>query len=583
MMLLSQALMRTVDLWGVGSDDALSQGLEEYVNDRIPLITIQILIRTLGSQKDEGGWKGCPETTAYAVLTLKRLLNLPWYASTGLDRYIRDGICAGMEFLQKSAVIPASIWVEKVTYGSRLLSETYCVAALASTHDLPGTRKSILDEKLRHLLGDILPTRKKLELFVCFFSRLPIFSQEPQWRLCASIVEGYLLAPRNRKYLHELDIFPHERLQKTGSSGEGYLEYIPLTWTTCNNAGSFGISTEILVEMLCISTLNFQVDKYLEQVTGDERVVSAGKLGFESMKSIIRGLCREPQLMNGPRSRPAPDAELELLFSEVSRTLSRFVQFIHNHPSVSSASSVVRRRLLHQLSVFLEAHVTQGYDNAHMRVCRQGIKNAQVHVFSGAPDSYQTYYEWVHTTSADHTSCPYSFELFTCLISTSPGDGDECLRPNDYGQDDCFSSSPLTRYLSSDVCRHLATLCRQYNDYGSVRRDSAEGNLNSIDFPEFHRECSHVGEYNVDAQEKADSSCRKVDESRGLGADPEMMNHRRAELMKVADYERQCLDLALGQLKHLLDQRTNLALQVFVDVTDLYGQIYVVRDINTDD
>jgi hypothetical protein len=35
------------------------------------------------------------------------------------------------------------------------------------------------------------------------------------------------------------------------------------------------------------------------------------------------------------------------------------------------------------------------------------------------------------------------------------------------------------------MTRHLAVMCRQYNDYGSLVRDAEEGNLNSIDFAEF--------------------------------------------------------------------------------------------------
>lgn len=37
----------------------------------------------------------------------------------------------------------------------------------------------------------------------------------------------------------------------------------------------------------------------------------------------------------------------------------------------------------------------------------------------------------------------------------------------------------------------LATMCRQYNDYGSIVQDRAEKNLNSVNFPDF---CEHVGE-----------------------------------------------------------------------------------------
>lgn len=42
-------------------------------------------------------------------------------------------------------------------------------------------------------------------------------------------------------------------------------------------------------------------------------------------------------------------------------------------------------------------------------------------------------------------------------------------------------------YLSRSLARHLATMCRQYNDYGSAVRDMDEGNLNSLDFPESNR------------------------------------------------------------------------------------------------
>jgi len=52
----------------------------------------------------------------------------------------------------------------------------------------------------------------------------------------------------------------------------------------------------------------------------------------------------------------------------------------------------------------------------------------------------------------------------------------------------------------------------------------------------------------------------------------------------MAAYERKGLKMAMGRLKELCDDRkaTSLldAIQMFVDVTDVYGQIYVLRDIN---
>ncbi|KAK8104681.1 aphidicolan-16beta-ol synthase [Apiospora kogelbergensis] len=104
-------------------------------------------------------------------------------------------------------------------------------------------------------------------------------------------------------------------------------------------------------------------------------------------------------------------------------------------------------------------------------------------------------------------------------------------------------------------------MCRMYNDYGSTGRDAAEGNLNSINFPEY------------------DST-------------PGGTEAKKRALFEIADYERNCLTRALQRLGAVsrdtgdasLDQMQNRQMeiwQMFCDVTDLYGQIYVVRDIGS--
>lgn len=49
--------------------------------------------------------------------------------------------------------------------------------------------------------------------------------------------------------------------------------------------------------------------------------------------------------------------------------------------------------------------------------------------------------------------------------------------------------------------------------------------------------------------------------------------------MRIAGYERECLVLAMRRLREVLPSRTMQCLEVFVDVTDLFGQIYVARDM----
>jgi hypothetical protein len=52
--------------------------------------------------------------------------------------------------------------------------------------------------------------------------------------------------------------------------------------------------------------------------------------------------------------------------------------------------------------------------------------------------------------------------------------------------------------------------------------------------------------------------------------------------MSLAQFERQCMKLALERLKDTgLKGKILEALLLFIDITDMFGQIYVVKDIGT--
>lgn len=582
-MLFAQALRRTTELWDseIILNDGVQPEFETTVREDIPLITLQMLIRTLSSQTDDGSWSNSAEITAYALITIRYLIDLPWCTLIGIDDHVRHSFDRGAEFLRREPPTPAFVWVEKVTYGTSLLAEAYCLAARNIHGKTSGSSAYSWGPKLRDITSNIVAP-KKLEGFAHFFGRLPLFSKEPLWRLRSSIVEGYMLLPNLRREVERSSIFPRAA-NEDGKSAK-YLEYIPLTWTTSNNAAEFGISTETICDMSVISVLNFQIDKYLEDATEDESTLSYGRDRFKTLKSAIRNaVLREHNGLNGSEhnglnghAHNSNNSESPRRMEDAGETLAQFVKFVTGHPHISQSSAAARQRLEHQLLVFLEAHVTQGDQSDQLR--QQKSDSVGDKVFLGVRG--QGYYDWVRSTSADHTSCPYSFEFFTCLISKDPairiqgGNGQR-------GAQDCFSTGPEARYVASDVCRHLATLCRQYNDYGSSKRDHAEGNLNSLNFPEFHSgdivlsepegKRLHNGAGDNDApMGQADSE-----------AQTERIARRRADLMKIAGYERQCLELAVARLKDLVGEKTMKALQVFIDVTDLYGQIYVVRDINT--
>ena len=108
-----------------------------------------------------------------------------------------------------------------------------------------------------------------------------------------------------------------------------------------------------------------------------------------------------------------------------------------------------------------------------------------------------------------------------------------------------------------------------YNDYGSISRDRAEKNLNSVNFPEFDNRNGAIHE-------------RSEDEAQGDGHDDEQK--AKEALFRLATYEREFLLSALRNLKVLAGNNKQKlrkweVFSMFVDVTDLYGQIYVVKDI----
>ncbi|KAL9107341.1 MAG: hypothetical protein Q9187_008442 [Circinaria calcarea] len=339
---------------------------------------------------------------------------------------------------------------------------------------------------------------------------------------------------------------------------------------------------------MIISMLNYQADEYMEDV-----VAQLHEPGLEAVEKMVCRLCgvsTQKQATNGYHTRDATqsqDFELQdkdrdgvilttetngdtpgSCLSKIETCLSRFVNHVLEHPASLSAPSAVRSLLAFELSRFLLAHLAQIRDN--FRFGAQAVTpTLSAPTFFSSPRT--PYFEWVRTTSADHTSCPYSFVFFTCLIAPSGLS--------------CFTGVEQHYFLQA-LYRHLATMCRQYNDYGSIERDRLEQNLNSVNFPEFAEAATESDGSTTSSDAPSDlqggSVTSRADGDK-LSKDNDIfpMLRIKESLLTIAAYERGCLDLTMEKLGKLLDKETMKAIRTFVDVTDLYGQIYVARDIAT--
>lgn len=480
------------------------------LEEQIPLVSLDILTKILKSQASDGSWNSTCELTANAILAISALARLPWIRGLRIETLAASLSTAKayLDFHKSEWSQGRYLWVEKVTYASDLLSEAYCVAA--SVTSALTTEDGEPAEELAQQMDAFYLSSKVLQAMwrsTQLFSRTPLFADmDADMMRIAACQAGYAAGRLRRQ---RLETFPRK-----GMSEDKYLMVIPLTWTACNIRLAGRTSKYVESEMIILSMLMFQADEFMEHAVGSfERET-------EAIRSIIRQLC---EISSAESGNVNVDFDLDLapqkateLINTIREPLARFVKHIMHHPSVTRAPYIIQRRLSIELNTFLQAHITQLEDSRSLERERATPK--------------RTYYNWVRSTSADHTSCPVAFVFYTCLLNSNILEGGQAA------------------FVAEDLCRHLATMCRVYNDYGSLKRDRAENNLSSADFPEIWRQ------------------------------DESVVKH---VLMWIAEYERRGLNMALAELRRVRgeDDPVLKALELFIDVTDLYGQIYVQQDI----
>ncbi|KUI56675.1 Copalyl diphosphate synthase [Cytospora mali] len=561
------------------------------LREDIPMVSLHILMRILRTQESNGSWGGVCEVTSYGVLALVSLEKLPWVQQLDKGRII-SSIALGKSFLHSNRSEWARghyLWVEKVTYSSNVLSEAYCLAAAFAS--MPSTVEfgSGVSSRSRALLVPekmLLGMRKAGNLL----ARTPLFCNGEPYALRAAEMQACFAMQALQREPPD-DIFP-----RTAKGTDKYIFLIPLVLTACAELHGCSVSLSVLYEMMLLSVLNYHADEYMEGVVeryfGDNldairsvvrqlftefhpgAQVGVAKGCTKSAKTShelqgpngsLNNLDRKPvdqDLSGGPEDRPST--------GDVRIVLRRFVARILRHPAVLSSPSGLQTRLAFELETFLLAHITHSQDNYRLRAQWKINGDSSLHpqrsdtraYAQGSPGTQyrepgRTFYHWVRSTSADHTSCPFSFVFFNCLVHDAAAASSDTSQPNHGG----ILASARTAYLAEDACRHLASLCRMYNDIGSVARDADERALNSVNFPEFFFRAAGTA---------TAAPTTTVHES------------AKAELMWIAEYERRGLEMAMKLLEEELGRGELMgALYLFIDVTDLYGQIYVLEDVGT--
>ena len=527
-------------MWDGGHLSAVEPHL---VCNRVPQVLIQIANHTLLCQERDGTWgpEICPERDAYAILTLLAVTSLPHVKLFGLriQSAIQSGRHALLQYESQWAE-PQYLWIEKVAYGSSALAETYCVSAMNAQI---GTHQ--WTDRFKEAAG--IHSQKIMRLSK-FFSSLPTLRKEPSWKILVSVVEGFSFLPQLVDARSK--IFPRQQLAE-----DRYLEYIPCTWIVINNCDALCLEPFVLWDMMVMSMLDFLVDEYMESTVAKLSVTELNLLCIR-----ISALCKGAKAkVDGKSDDPTQTLEKsahsnyqEESFGPTSGIETVFKDYIGkvlDHPRVQNVASQNRSSLQAELQTFLLSHLEQIHDNIHFR--RQQPQPQDLATCFLSPRS--SHYVWSHTTAAYHTSCALSFNFYICRLKASS---------HQYSK---FFEYADEKYLAQDLCAHLGTMSRLYNDYGSIVRDRTEKNLNSTNFPEFH----------------VDHSIDEIDTERPAHiAD----TTQKKTLLSLAEYERRQAQAALQSSIDLLGgreagQKMAGALRVFARVTELYADMYVVRDL----
>lgn len=236
-MLMAEAFSSLLQVWERGDLSAIPTSL---VVDGVIISLFQVLVRTLMMQNANGSWgpSNSREVTAYATLTISKASTLPFAAV--IRAQIDSAIAAAQEFLLcTKETAPSFLWVEKVTYGSTVLGESYVLAALNASPKVSLSLSSKAASLAKIPSVDVEHLTK-----VCFGSLLSDSTEA--WKLQAAFLEGCLFRPHLQRLAG--DVAPGVRNDKV-------FEVVPFVWTMCNYFAKQPLTTSSLRRLMGASLL----------------------------------------------------------------------------------------------------------------------------------------------------------------------------------------------------------------------------------------------------------------------------------------------------------------------------------------
>ncbi|KAI6379155.1 hypothetical protein MCOR25_002031 [Pyricularia grisea] len=515
-MLMMQAMIMVVELVETGD---LPQSILSDIKTRteIAIAMFHTVLHTVETQEDGGSWNGLVEATAYAVILLSVACRITLFDP--VRQQITEAVRKAEKWLEpKASPTGEHIWVllGKTIGGSPVVTLANRLAALKSASLLPATST----------IGSCLctPNFACMDPYIKLLRATPMFSTFPDQRLNGAAVEASLFLPMLEKYRNE--VFARENVAK-----DRYFPLIPLTWTVTCALEGLRPSPEFLWEMSKVGVFLLQADEFMEGVVQQEFADDLGQV----TRYVRHLIPLEPgDLSTSDAKGPFPGVER-------LRPLKLMVDFILGHQAVASITPNDRLELARALRSFLITHIQQAEIN--VRASREGAN------FTPA----MSFYGWVGSVAADHSASPLGFAFIACLLQST-------LCPELAGAD--ILPTAEEKYYSTAVSRHSGCMCRVQNDLASVTRDAAEGNWNSVNFPEFDITATET-------KKKALWELAEFEKSTWLNALAKLEEVSRKRVMNLGE-----------SVKKATETRIK-CWRMYCNNVELYGQLWIVRDMSS--
>ena len=446
---------------------------DELLLERMPIISVQILIQTLSSQKSDGHWisESCCAATVHSLATLDILAGFPYVKA--LDAEIAAALSKGREALAQNCHKLGRHCLDEVA--QRIFPWTPGTQSESSVCDSHATTESMVE-----VAPEMINMTKKVNLFADSFSAFSHLQTLSPALLKASILEALLYRPKLQAM--RKDVFPSTNAKEK----DKYLDYIPIMWVLSYTCQDIFASPEYLLDMMVLSMYVFLTDEYMESTVAEFSAVdfAALKEHLNVMDPDEEGIVRSQSCIFSTSQNSdarAVDGSDSLRTDKVEAAFTVFrnmANYIFSYPHVSSASWTDRVYLFTETKAYFLSHMTQIEDNRGLTQ-QDGSAHSGLNLWMQFPRI--PYHTWVNTIGAGHISGPWAFAFFCCVI------GGAVRRSAD------AFPTVKQKLMAYSMNAHIGTFCRMYNDYGSIARDRKEGNLNSVNFPEFWAD-DHGGE-----------------------------------------------------------------------------------------